>query len=64
MKFFGFLLVNFTVVYCITLNQEDLHRGERKIVKFDILDENLDLEVEDMKEKAFEYIKTAFSPNM
>ena len=47
---FGFLLVNFTVVYCITLNKEDQHREERKIVKFDILDENLDLEVEDMKE--------------
>ena len=61
---FGFLLVNFTVVYCITLNQEDQHREKRKIVKFDILDENLDLEVEDMKEKAFEYLKTAFSPNM
>ena len=61
---FGFLLVNFTVVYCITSNQEDQHREERKIVKFDILDENLDLEVENMKEKAFEYLKTAFSPNM
>ena len=61
---FGFLLVNFTVLYCITLSQEDQHREERKIVKFDILDENLDLEVEDMKKKALEYIKTAFSPNM
>ena len=60
---FGFLLVNFTVVYCITLNKEDLHREERKIVKFDILDENLDLEVRNIKEKAFNYIKTAFSPN-
>ena len=58
---FGFLLVNFTAVYCI--NQEDQRRGERKIVKFDILDENLDLEVEDIKEKAFNYTKTAFSPN-
>ena len=60
---FGFLLVNFTVVNCITLNQEDHNRGGRKIVKFDILDENLDLEVGNIKEKAFNYIKTAFSPN-
>ena len=58
---FVFLLVKFTAVYCI--NQEDQRRGERKIVKFDILDENLDLEVEDIKEKAFNYTKTAFSPN-
>ena len=61
---FGFLLVDFTVVYCTTLNQEDHNRGGRKILKFDILDENLDLDVGDIKEKAFNYTKTAFSPNM
>ena len=61
---FVFFVVNFTVVYCIPPNQEDQRRGERKIVKFDILDVNLDLELEDMKEKAFQYVKTAFSPNM
>ena len=58
-----FLLANFTFLYCKTLTKEDQGRGERKIVKFDVLDENLDLDVEDMKEKAYNYIKTAFSPN-
>ena len=58
-----FLLTHFTFLYCKTLKQEDQLRGERKIVKFDVLDENLDLDVEDIKEKAFNYIKTAFSPN-
>ena len=58
-----FLLTHFTFLYCKTLNQEDQLRGERKIVKIDVLDENLDLDVKDIKEKAFNYIKTAFSPN-
>ena len=58
-----FLLTHFTFLYCKTPNQGDQRRGERKIVKFDVLDENLDLDVEDIKEKAFNYIKTAFSPN-
>ena len=60
----GFLLVNFTVVHCIALKEEDQVRRQRKIVKFDILDENIDLDEGNKKEKAFNYTKTAFSPNM
>ena len=56
----GFLFANFLLV---SSHQEEIDRRQRKIANFDVLDENLDLEEDDMKEKAFNYIKEAFSPN-
>ena len=56
----GFLFANFLLV---SSHQEETDRRQRKIANFDVLDENLDLEEDDMKEKAFNYIKEAFSPN-
>ena len=59
----GFLLVNFILSYSVSLQEGKKDKNQRKIVNFDVLDENLDLEEEDKKEKAFNYTKTAFSPN-
>ena len=60
---FGSLLPNLILICSAISKRENQERIQRKIQKFDIMDNNLDLEELDMKEKAFNYTKTAFSPN-